>query len=54
MNESIYINKMEDEYFRNNMVIYIEKKITEKFSYNLIVDEFKNIKKNDGQSFIYV
>jgi len=27
------------------MVIYIENKITEKFSYDLIIDEFKNMKK---------
>ena len=37
------------------MVIYIEKekKKTKNFSYNSIIDEFKNLK-NKVQSFIYV
>jgi len=30
----MHVNKMEDEYFADNMVIYIEKKLTENFNYN--------------------
>jgi len=44
---------MEDEYFADNMVIYIEKKLTEKFNYNLITLSSK-IWKNDRHFFIYV
>jgi len=35
---------MKDGYFIDNMVIYIEKKI-QKFSYDSIIDDFKNMKK---------
>jgi len=33
-----------DEFLAKNMIIYIEKEIAENFSYNLIIDEFKNMK----------
>jgi len=46
LNQFIHINKMEDEYFVDNVDIYIEKKIVEKkFSYDSIIDDFKNMKK---------
>jgi len=32
----MHVNKIEDEYFADHMVIYIEKKLTEKLNYNSI------------------
>ena len=37
LNRSVHSSKMENEYFADNMVIYIEKKIAEKFSYDWII-----------------
>jgi len=33
LNQSIHINKMKNEYFVDNIIIYIEKRISERFSY---------------------
>jgi len=33
----MHVNKMKDEYFANNMVTYIEKKIAKKFSPDSII-----------------
>ena len=38
-------NKMEDEFLTNSMVIYIERKIAESFNSDLIIDDFKSLKK---------
>jgi len=43
----MYISKIKDEYFVDNMIIYIEKKITKKVNYNSIIDKFKNMKKDE-------
>jgi len=48
LNQFMHMNKMEDGYFADNMVIYIGKKIVEKLSYDSIIDVFK-IWKNSGQ-----
>jgi len=45
---------MEDEYVADNMVIYIEKNITEKFNYDSIINEFKNMKKRCAILYICV
>jgi len=37
-------NKIEDEFLADNIIIYIEKEITENFSYDSIIDEFKDLK----------
>ena len=37
-------NKMKDEFLANNLVIYIEKEITEAFSSDLILDDFVDLK----------
>ena len=42
-----YINILEHVY------LYIEKEIVENFSFDSIMDEFKNLK-NERQSFVYV
>jgi len=43
----MHISRMEDEYFVDNMIIYIEnkKKIAKIFNYDLIIYKLKNIKK---------
>jgi len=33
----VHISKIENEYFTYNMIIYIEQKIAEKFSYDSII-----------------
>jgi len=38
---------MEDEYFADNIIIYI-KKIAEKFNYDSIIHEFMNMKMIDN------
>ena len=35
---------MEDKFFTDNMIIYIEKEIAENFSSDLIIDEFRDLK----------
>jgi len=37
-------NKMEDEFLADNMIIYIEKEIAENFSFDSIINEFKDLK----------
>jgi len=37
-------NKMEDEFLTDNMIIYIVKEIAENFSFDSIIDEFKDLK----------
>jgi len=37
LNRYVQISKMENKYFADNMVIYIEQKIAEKFSYDWII-----------------
>jgi len=38
------LNKMKDEFFTDNLFIYIKKEIIKNFSCGPIIDEFKNIK----------
>jgi len=35
---------MRDKFLANNMIIYIEKEIVENFSFDLIINGFKNLK----------
>ena len=37
-------NKMEDELLVDNMIVYIEKEITENFTMEMIIDEFYSMK----------
>lgn len=37
-------NKMKDEFLVDNTIIYIKKQIVENFSFDSIIDEFKNLK----------
>jgi hypothetical protein len=37
-------NKMEDEFFRNNLLIYIERKIAKSFNLELILDDFVSLR----------
>jgi hypothetical protein len=37
-------NKMEDEFLANNLIIYIEKEISESFSLDLILDDFVSLR----------
>lgn len=37
-------NKMEDEFLAGCLITYIERKITEKFDINSIIDEFYDMK----------
>jgi len=58
LNRYMHISKMENEYVVNNMVIYIEKKIVEKFNYDWIiwlVQEYEKTMDNpsDIYSFFY-
>jgi len=43
-NKTAKKKKMEDGYLADNMVIYIDKGISENFSFDLIIDEFRDIK----------
>jgi len=45
---------MKIKYFVDNMIIYIEKKIVEKFSYDWIILYGQKYEKNNGQSFRYM
>jgi hypothetical protein len=38
------LRNMEDEFLADNMMLYIEKEIAEKFSTDSIIDEFKSLK----------
>ena len=37
-------NKMEDEFLSDNLVVYIEKEITENFTTDSILDDFRSLK----------
>jgi hypothetical protein len=37
-------NKMEDEFLADNLLVYIEKEISESFSSDLILDDFVSLK----------
>jgi hypothetical protein len=37
-------NKMNDDFLANNLVIYIEKEISESFSSDLILDDFVSLR----------
>ena len=37
-------NKMEDEFLLDNLVVYIEKEITENFTTDSILDDFRSLK----------
>jgi hypothetical protein len=37
-------NKMEDEFFEDNLLIYIEKKIAKSFNSELILDDFVSLR----------
>jgi hypothetical protein len=37
-------NKMDDEFFTDNLLVYIEREISESFSSNLILDDFVSLK----------
>jgi len=45
---------MEDEFHIDNMIIYIEKEITENFSYDSIIDEFRDVKERRTIFYICV
>ena len=38
-------NKIEDEFLINSIIIYIEKKISKGFNFDLIIDYFKPLKR---------
>jgi len=42
--KTLSLNKMKDEFLVNNMSIYIEKEIAENFSYDSIIDEFRDLR----------
>ena len=46
----MYVNKTEDEYFADNMIIYIKKMLTEKSNYNQF-SWVQKYDKNDRPSF---
>ena len=37
-------NKMEDEFLLDNLVVYIKKEITENFTTDSILDDFRSLK----------
>ena len=42
-------NKIEDEFLLDNLAVYIEKKITENFTTDSILDEFRSLKERKLQ-----
>ena len=42
-------NKMEDEFFSDNLAVYIEKEIAENFTIDSILDEFRSLKERKLQ-----
>ena len=42
-------NKMEDEFFADNLVVDIEKEIVEMFDLNSVLDDFVSMKKHHAQ-----
>ena len=42
-------NKMEDEFFSDNLAVYIEKEIAENFTTDSILDEFRSLKERKLQ-----
>jgi len=47
-------NKMEDEFFADNMMLYIEKEIVDQFNSDSIIDEYKTLKDRNVKFFIEV
>ena len=42
-------NRMEDDFLANYLIVYIEKKIAEKFTIDMIIDDFYSIKEQRAQ-----
>jgi hypothetical protein len=42
-------NQMEDDFLANFLIIYIEKEITERFTINMIIDDFYFMKERRAQ-----
>jgi hypothetical protein len=40
----MFDNKIEDEFLTNSLMLYIQRKIAEKFIMNLIIDDFRDLK----------
>jgi hypothetical protein len=37
-------NRMEDNFFANDLIVYIEKEIAERFTIDMIIDDFYSMK----------
>jgi len=37
-------NRMEDDFFANDLIVYIEKEIAERFTIDMIIDDFYSMK----------
>jgi hypothetical protein len=42
-------NRMEDNFLANYLIVYIEKEITERFTINMIIDDFYSMKERRAQ-----
>jgi len=42
-------NRMEDDFLANYLIVYIEKEITERFTINMIIDDFYFMKERRAQ-----
>jgi hypothetical protein len=42
-------NRMEDDFFANYLIVYIEKEIAEKFTIDMIIDDFYFMKEQRAQ-----
>jgi hypothetical protein len=42
-------NQMEDDFLANFLIVYIEKEITERFTINMIIDDFYFMKERRAQ-----
>jgi len=42
-------NRMEDDFLANYLIVYIEKEIVERFTVDIIIDDFYSVKKRRAQ-----
>jgi len=42
-------NRMEDDFFTNYLIVYIEKEIVERFTVDIIINDFYSMKKRRAQ-----
>jgi hypothetical protein len=42
-------NRMEDDFLANYLIVYIEKEISERFTINMIIDDFYSMKDQQVQ-----